>query len=227
MVLATVLVIVALVVPLAGANGPMGGTENVTMNMPADGSGVATRAPMPPSSTTGTVGVTATSDDSNFINALTSMLSSAPTRGARVITCVFLNAALANMLGEDFTITDSSLQLLFIRMCLQLALNMQQPQGPSARRGVVRAAGCSQQPISVPIRITKTASGYKATVKGTPSKPKNMRFRVACTRTAKSLKITLRPKTGTLAKAIGPILHVGFISRSSSPGKLKIALGVR
>lgn len=225
------LVIVGAVAPLAGANGPMGGIEDVIMSVPSQGDGVATRAPMPADSTTGTVGVTATSDDPDFVKGMTEMLSEAPTLNTRVLTCVFLNTLLTRTYGEseDFSINEPTLQLLFMYTCIRIALDMQQAQGGAAPRlPSVLAAGCSQLPVAAPVHITKTANGYTATVSGASSKGKP-KFRATCKRTRKGLQTTVRSasRNGKLAKAVGPILSVGFASSSSSPGKLKIALGVR
>jgi hypothetical protein len=226
-----VLVSVALVVPLAGANGPMGGTEIVTLNMPADGTGTVTRTPMPPSSTVGTVGVTATSSDDTFMNNLVQVLTSLPTRKSRVLGCIGLNAYLADAAGhsEDFEVDARTLQLIFLSACLRVALDLKQQAGTPGTLARAPAAACSQSPVSLPIHITKTAKGYKAIVKGTTSIPKKMAFRVSCKRTKTSLKTTIRStkRGGKLSKAIGPILSAGFASSSASSATLKIALGVR
>lgn len=225
---------VVFVVPLAGANGPMGGTETVSVTVPAGGTASVTRSPMPASSTTGTVGVTAKSDDADFFANLTAVLTSLPTRKSRVLGCIALNANVADAAygnSENFEVDARTLQLLFLSACLRVALDMKQVA--AARHGALAHAAtatkCSNQPISVAIHITKTAHGYKATVSGTTSKPKKMAFRVSCKKTAKSLQAMVTSMTlgGKLAKAIGPILSVGFASSSASSGKLKIALGVR
>lgn len=232
--LAAVLVGVVVGVPLARANGGMGGTENVTLNLPADGTGTVTRAPMPPASAVGTVGVTATSNDDTFMNNLTAVLTSLPTRKSRVLGCIALNSYLADAAygnSENFEVDARTLQLLFLSACLRVALDLKQQA--AARHGALAHAAtatkCPTQPVTVPIHITKTASGYKMTVNGTTSKPKAMAFRVSCKKTATSLKTTIRPSArhGKLAKAIGPSLGVGFISGSSSSATLKIKLGVR
>src|SRR5206468_802236 len=90
------------------------------------------------------------------------------------------------------------------------------------------ATRCTKQPFRVPIHITKTASGYKMTVNGVTSKPTKMPFRVSCTRTATTLKTVVKSavRGGQLSRVTGPKLGVGFLSTSSSSGKLKIALGV-
>ena len=183
-------------VPLAGANGGMGGTENVTLNLPADGTGTVTRSPMPPSSTVGTVGVTATSNDDTFMNNLVQVLTSLPTRKARVLGCIGLNAYLADVAGhsEDFEVDARTLQLLFLSACLRVALDLKQQA--AARHGglasVATATRCTKQPFRVPIHVTKTASGYTMTVHGVTSKQTKVSVRVMRTRTATTLKTVVK-----------------------------------
>jgi hypothetical protein len=231
-VLAATLGVVAFVVPLAGANGPMGGTENVTMDMPADGTGTATRTPMPASSTTGTVGVTASND--YLANSLTTfLLAQKPTRGARVVSCVLLTRTLLDGEDddgeEDANVSDPSLQLLFLKVCIQMALQLSQSgQSPRALGRLAAGGKCGIARKAVHVKITKTASGYQAVMSGMSYTPKSSALRISCTPTAHGLKATMRPKSRArkLAQVIGPKIGVGFWNRSSSAGKLKISLGV-
>jgi len=232
-VIAVAFVLAAAVVPLAGANGPMGGTEHVRLTLPADGSGTVTRAPMPPSSTTGTIAVATKSADDGFFDTLTTVLSNKPTFGARAVSCVLLYSVLVNGDYKDFSNfkeTAHNLDDLFLHVCIQLALSMSQQNGAAHHAaGAATKAKCGMRSAAVPVTITKTASGYQAILNGTPHTSKPRQFRVSCTHTATGLKITekARKAKGKLAKAIGPILRVGFLSGSKSSGKLKIALGVR
>jgi len=231
-VTATALVIVALVVPFAGAHGPMGGTENVELTLPADGSGTATRAPMPASSTTGTIAVKAQSSDDGFFDTLTTVLTNKPSFGARAVSCVLLYAVLVNGDYQDFTNfkeTSHDLDDLFLHICIQLALSLSQNGAARDAAAAATTATCGMRSAAVPVTITKTASGYQAVVNAPPHAAKLPGIRVSCTHTATGLKITekSRKRGGKLSRATGPILGVGFSSRSRSSGKLKIALGVR
>jgi hypothetical protein len=232
-VIATALVIVALVVPLGEAHGPMGGTEIVNMNLPADGNGVAARSPMPATSTVGTVNVKETSDDASFLDTLTTVLKDdKPTFGTRAVHWVLLYAAIVNVEYSDVSDdeeTAHSLDDLFLHVCLRIALSLSQSGAAPHAAGTATAAKCGVKNEAVSVTITKTGSGYKAILHGTPRTSKPRRVRVSCTHTATGLKITekVRKAKGKLAKATGPILGVGFASRSSSSAKLKIALGVR
>ena len=235
-VIVAALLIGAAVVPLAGANGPMGGTENVNLTLPADGSGTATRAPMPASSTTGAIAVTTKSDDDAFFNKLTTVLSGdKPTFGARAVHCVLIYASMVNGEYQDYndvTEKDDTLADLFLHVCLRLALSLSQQNGAASAphaAGAATTATCGMRYAAVPVTITKTSSGYQATLNGTPHTAKPPRLRGSCTHTKTGLKITekARKRGGKISRATGPILGVGFSSTSNSAGKLKIALGVR
>jgi len=233
-VIAAAIVLAAVVAPLAGANGPMGGTENASLALPADGTATVTRAPMPASSTVGTVTVKATSDDHSFLDTLTTTLKEdKPTFGARAVHCVLLYARLVSTKYTDVSgdeETAHSLDDLFLHICLQIALSLSPQSGAASHAaGAATTARCGMRNAAVSVSITKTGSGYTAILHGTPHTSKPRRLRVSCTHTATGLKITERAHKarGKLAKATGPKLGVGFLSGSSSAGNLKIGLGVR
>lgn len=230
-VVATALILVGVVVTLASAIGPMPGTEKITVNMPANGESITTRAPMPASSTTGTMDVTTKSQDNAFFDKLTTYLTNKPTFGARAISCVLMYSALKRFPNAhvDFEVTEPTLQDLFLDVCIQLALSLsQQSQGAAHAAGVQATTRCLSTTNAVPVTIARSGSGYSATVSGTSYKPKRSALLVSCTHTATGLKIVERPRSrkAKLATVIGPILGVGFSSGSTSSGKIKVALGV-
>ena len=210
----------------------MGGTENVTLTLPANSSGTVTRAPMPASSTVGTIAVKTTSADDGFFGRLTTVLTKKPNFGARAVACVLMYSALVNdeVDNAEYTITDTTLQDLFLHVCLRLALDMsQQSSAAPHAAGAAATAKCGMRIAAVPVTITRTATGYQAIVKGQSHTPKPLPVRVSCTHTATGLTITEKArKAGVkLSRVTGPKLRVGFLSKSSSSGKLKIALTVR
>ena len=112
-----------------------------------------------------------------------------------------------------------TIPILFLRVCIQLALSMSLPPS-AARHGAGAATGkCGVRNTAVAVTITKTASGYQATLNGTNYTAKPKLVRVSCTHTKTGLKITekVRKPRGKLSRAIGPILGVGFASKSNSP----------
>jgi len=229
---AAAMVLVAVVVPLASANGPMPGTEQLELTLPADGSGTATRAPMPADSTAATVTVNETSSDPSFESSLTEfLLAGKPTLGARVVQCVFLSVALTSLSDEEVGFEESGpvLQLLLLNVCIQTALKLKQQGMAPHALGAPAAGKCGMTQKAVPLTITRTGSGYTATVSGMTSTSKRTALRIGCSTTAHGMKLSLRPKSrkAKLAKVIGPTVGIGFASSSSSPGKLQIALGVR
>jgi hypothetical protein len=231
-VVTATLILLAVVVPLAAANGPMGGTERLTVAMPPNGESIATRAPMPASSTVGTISVQEQSADENFFDSLTAYLTNKPTFGARAVSCVLMYAQLKTYSSKymSYKITEPTLQDLFLDVCIQLALSISQQQGGAPRMlGKQSATGCRMTNLAVPVTITRSGSKYVASASGMSYTPKSSAARISCTHTASGMTITERPRSRTakLATVAGPILGVGFSSASSSPGKLKIALGVR
>jgi hypothetical protein len=229
---AAALTLVAVVVPFASANGPMGGTEKAKLTLPADGTATVTRAPMPASSKTGTISVKEQSADDAFLDKLTTVLSNKPTFGARAVSCVLMYSALVTNETDhaDYTIQDHTLQNLFLHVCIRLALDLsQQSQGASRFASGRGAAKCHIQNVALPVKITRSGSNYVATVNGASYTPKSLSARVACTHTATGMTITerARKRGAKLASVTGPTLAVGFSSTSSTPGKLNVALGVR
>ncbi len=228
----TALILLAVVVPLASATGPMPGTEKITVSVPPNGESITTRAPMPASSTTGTIDVSTKSQDNAFFDKLTTYLTNKPTFGARAISCVLMYTALKKFPNGqvDYKITEPTLQDLFLDVCIQLALSLsQQSQGAPHAAGAQATARCLSTTNAVPVTIAHSGSGYSATVSGTSYKPKRSALLISCTHTATGLKIVERPRSrkAKLATVIGPILDVGFSSGSTSSGKIKVALGVR
>jgi hypothetical protein len=232
-VVVAALMVLAAVVPLASADGPMAGTEKIRVDMPANGESITTRAPMPSGSAVGRITVGATSEDSDFFDTLTAiLLNGKPSFGAKAVSCVLMYSALRQYhdASESFTAEDSTLDDLFLDVCIKLSLCLSQP-GEAARHaaGGPSTAKCGSAMKAVAVKISRSGSGYVATVSGTSYTPKRSALRISCTHTAHGLKATERAanRKTKLAAATGPILGIGFASTSSSAGKLKIALGVR
>jgi hypothetical protein len=211
-VIAAALMVLAALVPLASANGPMAGTEKITVSVPPNGESITTRAPMPSGSAVGRITVAATSEDGDFFDTLTAiLLNGKPSFGAKAVSCVLMYSALRQYhdASESFTAEDSTLDDLFL-------------EGLST-------AKCGSAMKAVTVKISRSGSGYVATVSGTSYTPKRSALRISCTHTAHGLNAPERAanRKTKLTAATGPILGIGFASTSSSAGKLKIALGVR
>jgi hypothetical protein len=211
-VIAAALMVLAALVPLASANGPMAGTEKITVSVPPNGESITTRAPMPSGSAVGRITVAATSEDGDFFDTLTAiLLNGKPSFGAKAVSCVLMYSALRQYhdASESFTAEDSTLDDLFL-------------EGLST-------AKCGSAMKAVAVKISRSGSGYVATVSGTSYTPKRSALRISCTHTAHGLNAPERAanRKTKLTAATCPILGIGFASTSSSAGKLKIALGVR
>jgi hypothetical protein len=224
------LILVAAVTSSASAHGPMAGTEQVEVTLPADGSAVATRAPMPASSTVGTVKVTTKSTD--FFGKLTAVLASKPTFGARAVSCVLLYIGLQHSqdANADGTLEDATIQDLFLDVCVKLAIGMSQQAGAASHAPAASSnAKCGLTAAAVHVTITRSGSKYMAVMSGPSYTPKSSPLRISCTHTATGMSITERPRSrrAKLSQVTGPVLGVGLSSLSSSTGSVKVALGVR
>lgn len=213
---------------LAGAWPPNGGTETSKLTLPANGDGTSQTSNLPPKVEKGSFFATSTSTDSKFFDEVTAMLTSKPTLTARVVTCAIIYSNLVTYPPdagvEDYIEDEPTLQLVFLHVCIHLARSLS-TQPPAAHRFVAAKAGaCPVAMRGAPVKITRTASGYRAVVHGQVTKPKSLGYRMTCKRTSRSLAISVKPKSAkaTLARAVGTKLELGLLSASSAPGTVKI-----
>lgn len=232
MLVGTALIVMAAVVPLASATGPMPGTEKISVSLPPNGESITTRAPMPASSTTGTINVATKSADDQFFDHFTAYLTQQPSFTARAVVCIMTYVGLKKYGGKGrfkYDISEPTLQDLFLDVCIQLALSISQQQGAAVHMAPAAATSkCTMTDLAVPVTITRSGSKYTAAVDGTDYTPKP-KVRVSCTHTATGMTITERARSpkAKLTSVVGPTLGIGFSSSSSSSAKLNVALGVR
>lgn len=228
-------ILVAAALPSAsGAFGPNGGTEQGSLAMPPNGDGTSQTSALPTKVKQGTISVTASSSDTTFFDHLQEYLTSKPSYGARVIGCVLLYSHAVQggypEATEDFTVTEPTLQLLFLHVCIQLARTLSQQAGaaPHALASSVLSS-CPMAKRAAPVTIAHSGSGYSAHVNGMTTAPKSVGYRLSCSRTATSLKIAVKPtsRTANLKSAVGSKLEVAFQSGSSSSGTIKFSYTTR
>lgn len=234
-VVVAIVLLAAVLASAAGAFGPTGGTENGSLTLPANGDGQAQTSALPSKVKQATVTVSPdTSSDDTVFDKLYTILSNKPTFGARAVSCVLGYASLVNGTSgtpASFTSNEPTLQLLFLHVCIQLALLMSIQQSGQTMHGLVQAADgrCPLTKQAVHVTITRSGSGYSATASGTSYTPKSVGFRVSCARTAHSVRFSLRPNSrkASLKSAVGPMLGIGFLSGSSSPGTVRFSFTVK
>jgi hypothetical protein len=147
----------------------------------------------------------------------------------RVAGCVYLTQDVIKDPNTfpGYTIPqDRTLQLLFLSACLQTALEVSLQQG-AARDA---RAGCSMTQQFMSLQITRTSSGYSGRVAPTTKRTKlPSSVRVTCQRTARGLRIKIRPKKRgqKLRSTVGRTLQLGVANPSKASIRLKIAFTVK
>ncbi len=207
---------------------PNGGTENATLQMPADGLGVAQTDQLPDKVTQADVTVTPLTDE-QFFSRLSVALGNSVLFdfSERVEACVVIteNVVKNPNFFPAYTIPkDKTLQVLFLAACLQTALEVSLKEQSQARAA---AAGCFQTRLVMSLQYTRTGSGYSAQVAPTSKRPKlrSSPVRVSCRRTATGLHIKIRPRRRgqTLRSTVGPMLMLGVANPTSGSIKLRVS----
>jgi hypothetical protein len=230
-VVVTITLGVAALPSAAQAFGQNGGTETGTLSVPANGMGVESTDTLPAKVKRGSIVVNNTSNDTTFFDAVTESLTAKPTLGARVITCVLVYANLKAYPDSTigFSLKDPFLQDLFLQVCLRMAFILSPPPPPAADLARPAAGSCGMTSKADGITISRSGSGYSATVSGKTHKPKRRSpVIVTCKRSGSSLTISVRPRSrkATLKQVIGPKLSLGVLNPSSRSGKLNISFTV-
>jgi hypothetical protein len=167
--------------------------------------------------------------DSLLFPALRAVFTRKPSKGARLLSCVFLALASIhyNDGNETFVETDTTLLGLFLHACFQLALSL-----PSMAPDIasMAASGCHGVAKAVTFTVTKVSGGYQGQVNGFTYKPKGRSPLVmSCKRKGQGLQIKIRPRKHgmTLRKAIGPKLGFSLINPNNQPVGFKATFAVK
>ena len=216
--LLTAVVSLALAAP-GGAKGHF--PQSVTGTVPAGGN-LSVSSGSLGNATNATI-TAAPADDSSarFFNGLTKVLSTGRTPGKRVLTCVSLYAIVSGAVPNDvvsFKQTDPSLALLFLRLCLTVALSINNSQSAAHA-----AAGCPQLTAGVPVSVRRSGGRYTVTATGKLRGAKSA-VRVSCRRKGRGIQMRLRSRSRNrpLRKVLGDNLELGYLSPSGgSPVRVK------
>lgn len=226
------LVIIGLVLLAAAATAPAASAhfpQSLTSTVPANGEAGVISSPIPPTATSATITAEPApgTSDSEF-GDLTAIFSGAQaTRGQAVLFCV---AFCAFTLSPDVVRDDETAQdlgVLWLNMCLHIALTLQPSAGARAA-----AAGCPQQVARTPVTVTRTGGRYHATINTTPSVRKRLKtpVRATCRRKGRGFQIRLRSRARgkPLRRALGAKIAIGYLNRSRiSSAAVKTSFAVR
>jgi hypothetical protein len=193
-------------------------------------------AALPASSTEATVDITPDQAAKQFDQLATVFVAEFPSlkrlsvKSKRILTCVFMTAGtLVNTWsGESFQETNPALQLLFLDMCLKIALSL--PVTPALATAGAAAAGCSQLQGSIGVTGSRSRGAVHVVVNGTPrSATARPPLAVSCRAHGSGIRMTVRSrKRGrSLRQLAGPRLTFGFVNRGTRPIPLHAKISVR
>lgn len=142
----------------------------------------------------------------------------------RVITCAMFSQNAGNMYGS-FTsgtmvrrqVVADNVATAILAMCIQAAVTGQQASG--AARGTAASNHCSTAVVSLPVRISRSGSGYTVTANAPVSKAHGGPLAVSCQRKGHGIAIRLRArKRGRRLRSIlGPKFGIAYSNQSKKP----------
>ncbi len=234
-VLSAVFTALLVLAPPALARPDLGGPTAVAAKFPAGidvsvppgGSATVGSPPIPLTMGSLVMDVAPEKDDEAF-NSLRLFLSEIPTPGKRILACAFIFRGIVHGLDDDSfqvkgSVDDAPLALLFMSMCAQLAVSID--NGPP--KAAAAATGCSQQRRQVAISISRSGSRYSGSFDGTVQRStKRPPLRITCKRkgTGYSIRVRPRKKGARLRSVTGSRVRLGFQSpaSTSSPARMRV-----
>jgi hypothetical protein len=136
---------------------------------------------------------------------------------------------------------DPQLATLFVAMCLQMvldlqnqaaakpaALDVQNPLGSHTASGA--SAGCHRETLEIGVHVTRSGGRYLMHAYGTPVVPRGKSpLAISCRRTRTGLAISVRPSAHrrTLQQSFGRTLAVGFSNPTKTPLRLHTSITLR
>jgi hypothetical protein len=207
--------------------------QSIKEKVPAGGTGEATSSAVPSTAKQGTIEVDPTTNDDTFKH-LALVLSKTPSKAKRLLTC--LEIALSPLPyadgPEDFEDTANTLFALFLKGCIDLA--MQLPVKQAAAFGpytpTATTPGCSRLAKSISITITHANGKYTLHAHGTTHKPSGtLPAQISCRRKGHGALLTVKSSTKgkTLRQAVGPNLRIGFANRTKKTLGVKTTFAVK
>ena len=191
--------------------------SSITATVPPGGNATVTSPTLPADAERAKITIKpAKSEDEQLFEGLQAVLADAPTKGARILTCVFL--AYAPQDGPlDFQEKDPTIAGLFFLACVRMALELKSQQGTGAAAAV--SSLCERRRKAADAQITRSGSTYRMHVEGTSHKAsRRSRLVTRCRERGTGVQLRLRPRSSrrTLREVTGDKLGIGLISPSGA-----------
>jgi len=200
--------------------------SSINVTVPAGGEAQVTSPTLPPGAPQATITVTPEPGTTAAAFAeLTEALATLGSLKSRVVACVFLYEYIPlSEAGMDFVEYNQTLALLFLNVCVQIAVQLSAP--PSTQKAAdAAAATCKQAGRAVPAKVSQIGGRYRIQVKGKTAKPKSKSpLVVTCKRIGTGLQLAIRPRARgrTLSQVVGPTLSIGYSTPAGSPSPVGV-----
>ena len=191
---------------------PAGGSAIETLPVPVALAGVIVVKPAQPKPAPSSAG---------FFNQLQTVLSGLPNTHARILACIAGTLSFVTYQPQDEPPVDVSQKVatatLFMEVCLATVGELQ----PTPKQAADSAAGpCHQFALSVGVHTTRVGNHYQVKTNGKVRRARGLPgLRVSCRRLSAGLgyQISFRPtrRGERLRQAIGPIMEIGIVNRST------------
>ena len=250
-------------IAVAACAGPPCTTPD-NLSAPADGTG-AELLPLPPAAALSAAIVVQPSQpkppsaDEAAFNELQTVLTSLPSARLRVAKCflvgvsflgyyvpqttnIYTGQTIPGHFEYHYDEGDPQLATLFVAMCLQMVLDIQNSQPPKMppaldvlsplgpTPGNLASARCHQETLEIGVRVTRSGRRYLMHAYGTPMVPRGKSpLAISCRRTRTGLAISARPsaRRRTLQQTFGKTLTIGFSNASTTSLALHTSVALR
>jgi len=229
--LATSLVLVWSGVALAGF------PEHATVTVPANGGNATVHtSPFPGTSTSGSITVAPKAVNESIADkAFQTILAEQPTKGLRLLHCVFMTFIDGQITLADNETTDDesgpNLQALFLLACIRVALSLPPPSAAHFAAAGTTAPSCGRADKAVAMTVTRVGSTWTVNVSGMTHAPTvASRARISCRLKGSGAAIGLRPRVRgkNLRWALsGSEIRIGYVNRTPNDVGVKMTFGVR
>ncbi len=191
---------------------------------------------LPPAMRSATVDIApARPADEQFFENMQVVLSTQPTPGKRLLTCIGLYITVAHGIDESvelqFPENVHPLAVLLLSACLEMAAQIDRAQQAQTSGAASAAAACKRIGTQIGASFTRVGRGtYRATISGRPAKLRARgRLKVGCTRKGAGITLKLRPVASgrSLRSVVGPSLQVGVYNPLAATGSGRLRVTFR
>lgn len=221
-----------LIVPAAHASFP----SSIETTVAPGGDATISSPTLPPAMRSATVDVApARPADEQFFDNMQVVLSTQPTPGKRLLTCIGLYINVAHGIDESvelqFPENVHPLAVLLLSACLEMAAQIDRAQQARTSGARSAAATCARVGTQIGATFTRVGRGrYRATIAGRPAKLRARgRLKVSCTRKGAGMTLKLRPvaRDRSLRSVVGPSLQLGVYNPLAATGSPRLRVTFR